>query len=61
MTFLDSCKTGGLPTPLTGFSFPTKVVFGAQNTKYNDNVSSYRTAPMTKINDSNGINKQNYE
>ena len=39
--------TGG--QPLTGFSFPSQVVFGTQDTQYQDTIGSYKVAPMTQI------------
>ena len=51
--------TGG--QPLNGFSFPSQVIFGAQKTNHDDRVSSYRTAPMTRINDNNGISNPGFD
>ena len=50
--------TGG--QPLAGFSFPSKVLFGTQETNYNDHIKSYKVAPMTQISDDNGIVTDNY-
>ena len=46
--------------PLTGFSFPSQVVFGTQNTLYNDHINSYKVAPMTQVSDMNGIAFQDF-
>ena len=50
--------TGG--QPLSGFSFPTSVIFGTQETLYDDSVQSYKVAPMSEISQFNGIYYQSY-
>lgn len=51
--------TGG--QPLTGFSFPSQVVFGTQDTQYQDTIGSYKVAPMTQINQANTIALPEYD
>lgn len=51
--------TGG--QPLTGFSFPSQVVFGTQDTQYQDTIGSYKVAPMTQINQANTIALPQYD
>lgn len=62
--WLDSYWRASSGQPLTGFSFPTKVTFGTQNTLYDNSnaaIPNWMVAPMTSISDANNIGIPYYD